>query len=109
MIECEIVGNFYRDLVEQKVLFNLKPGTELILEKEPNNKYDKNAIKVIFIDDTCCEECELILNVFDCNECDKIYEYHLGYISKNQNEKLKDIDFIKSTITYQGNNKINIS
>lgn len=55
-----ITGTYYRTLEEISRAENLKIGEELILIKEPTNKFDGNAIKVVTKDN-----------------------YHIGYIPEN--------------------------
>jgi len=47
MIEANVVGITFCN-VPMDIWIELKHDTELILEREPDNKWDKNAIKVLF-------------------------------------------------------------
>lgn len=54
-----VAGTYYRTLEDINRAENLQIGEELILEKEPTNEFDVNAIKVVTND-----------------------SYHIGYIPK---------------------------
>jgi hypothetical protein len=46
-MKANIVGStFYKDA--GNIIARLRPGAKLILRREPNNKYDRNAISVWF-------------------------------------------------------------
>ena len=45
-IGLQIVGNYYRGKAEQAALQNMQPGEPLILQREPSNQFDPNAIRV---------------------------------------------------------------
>jgi hypothetical protein len=41
-----IVGNNYRSIADQVALRNAEDGDELVLVREPDNKFDSNAVQV---------------------------------------------------------------
>lgn len=51
-VKCkwDLAGLSYRDIREKETASNLDEGDCVILEKEPDNEYDKNAVKVITAD-----------------------------------------------------------
>lgn len=63
-----IAGTYYRTQEEIFCAENLQIGEELVLEKEPTNEFDKNAIKVLTEDG-----------------------YHIGYIPKKLCRMFNDI------------------
>lgn len=63
-----IAGTYYRTQEEIFCAENLQIGEELVLEKEPTNEFDKNAIKVLTEDG-----------------------YHIGYIPKELCRMFNDI------------------
>jgi hypothetical protein len=66
--DISIVGTFYRTPEEISRAEGLRIGEELVLVKEPENNFDKNAIKVMTKDN-----------------------YHIGYIPKNLCRMFNDI------------------
>lgn len=61
MANFPLVGVQFRSLEERETFANLSPGDDLRLERDPNNQYDANAIKVL---------CEIEDDV-----------YHIGFIA----------------------------
>lgn len=49
-IDCEIAGYKHRPIDAQAVVKGLEEGEQLFLEREPSNKYDPFAVKVIAAD-----------------------------------------------------------
>lgn len=47
MHRSKLVGMNFRPMEAQIVALELQPGTAVVLEAEPTNKYDPNAIKVL--------------------------------------------------------------
>ena len=45
--EANLRGMNFRPLVAQSIVMELEEGNELLLEREPNNPHDFNAIKVL--------------------------------------------------------------
>lgn len=72
--ECNLAGRKYHDADE--VWEKLKVGTVLKLERDLNNRYDNNAVAVLFIDDT---------------EDNAGEEYLLGYIPAVENEGIAQL------------------
>ena len=56
--EIPVVGNHFRDPQEKEAMLGLAAGDALVLEREPDNQYDANAIKVM------------------------LEHFHLGYVGK---------------------------
>jgi len=48
--EIQVVGMHFRGSEAKELAATLNPGDELFLEREDNNKYDQNAIKVMAAD-----------------------------------------------------------
>lgn len=71
--ECHIAGRQYYDADE--VWEELHVGTQLELRREMDNRYDKNAVAIIYYDGSIDENGELI-------------EYLLGYIPAAQNHTI---------------------
>lgn len=71
--ECHLAGRQYHDADE--VWEELHVGTLLELRREPDNRYDKNAVAVMYSDGSVDEDNEPI-------------EYHLGYIPAAQNRTI---------------------
>lgn len=71
--ECHLAGRQYHDADE--VWEELHVGTLLELRREPDNRYDKNAVAVIYSDGSVDENNEPL-------------EYHLGYIPAAQNRTI---------------------
>lgn len=73
--ECHLAGAMYHDLDE--VFELLKIGTELELVRELDNRYDKNAVAVVYrkkgTEDVADEE------------------FHIGYIPRNENETIASL------------------
>jgi hypothetical protein len=46
-MHSRIVGNQFRPQFHQNVMDSLNKGVKLVLEREPNNKHDPNATKVL--------------------------------------------------------------
>lgn len=68
--ECHLAGRQYYDVNE--VWEYLKVGTPLTLMRDSDNRYDKNAVAVMF-----------------CNPAEKSSKRHiLGYIPSGQNEEI---------------------
>ena len=61
----QLVGAHFRPQEAKDIIDMLEPGDELNLEREPHNKYDSNAIKVLGFD-------------YDGAE------HHLGYIPASE-------------------------
>ena len=71
------------------ILKFLPPETELVLEREPENPYDANAVKVLVYGSSIPEdfsdllEDEVAKNGFSANEIrEREKPWHLGYIAK---------------------------
>lgn len=75
--ECHLAGRQYHDVDE--VWDELKVGTRLRLERDLDNRYDKNAVAVVY--DKIIEDSN---NPHD-SVCD---EYLLGYIPSCENEEI---------------------
>lgn len=58
-VRSSIVGSYYRTSLEKDVLYRAKPYTNIRLVRDPDNKYDSNAVKVM------------------------IRAYHVGYLSRD--------------------------
>lgn len=76
-VEFDVAGTRHRPDVKKCMDF-INVNDKLSLELEPENKYDKNAIKVIF------------------NKDNK--EYHLGYVPRYYSEELSEL--LKSKVEY---------
>ena len=89
-INTRIAGVYFKDDDVKHYLKELPKGTKLILEPEPDNDVDANAIRVL------TEEIEGSID--------------LGYISKDINESVlqKINEGIELIITYNGKQGINI-
>ena len=72
--ECNLAGRKYHDANE--VWEKLKVGTVLKLERDLDNRYDNNAVAVLFVDDAKDNEGE---------------EYLLGYIPAVENEGIAQL------------------
>ena len=70
--ECNLAGRQYHDVDE--VWDNLHVGTCLSLERDLDNRYDKNAVAVVYRD----------VDV----ETGIVEEYLLGYIPSDENETI---------------------
>jgi len=71
--ECHIAGRQYYDADE--VWEELHVGTQLELRREMDNRYDKNAVAIMYSNGSKDENGEPI-------------EYHLGYIPAAQNHTI---------------------
>jgi len=71
--ECHLAGRQYYDADE--VWEELYVGTMLELRREMDNRYDKNAVAIMYSNGSIDENGELI-------------EYHLGYIPAAQNHTI---------------------
>lgn len=71
LIFSNIVGTYYKGPKAVALLSSLEEGTELYLERENDNEYDNNAVKVIYVDD-------------------KLEEVTLGYIPKTDNKPIAE-------------------
>ncbi len=67
-MECHLAGCQYHDATE--VWESLKIGTAVILEREPENRFDPNAVAVKYRDDETGDE------------------YKIGYLPKGENEQI---------------------
>lgn len=73
-ISFAVKGLQYRDEEAQDAAYSLEEGDDLVLEKEPDNEYDKNAIKVLTIDG-----------------------YHIGYVEGTKSKRIsQNLDKISS-------------
>ena len=86
-------------------LVNILPvNTELLLEAEPTNEYDPNAIKVLIATNELHKlpredlETSLASCGFEINDLDKELFWHLGYIPKDFAAMLKEDDFPEDTL-----------
>ena len=70
--ECHLAGAMYHDLDE--VFECLKVGTELELVRDLDNRYDKNAVAVVYHRRN------------DGDMTDE--EFHIGYIPRGENETI---------------------
>lgn len=70
--ECHLAGAMYHDLDE--VFDYLKIGTELELVRDEDNRYDKNAVAVVYHKKNVAEG--------------EDEEFHIGYIPRNENEMI---------------------
>lgn len=76
-----VVGNYYRSQPEKQFFNQLRAGATLVLQFDPNNKFDKRAVKVT-------------------SHCNK----HLGWLAKEDAAKLHDlIDQAEDNDEYQSN------
>lgn len=94
-----IVGAYYRPPAST-ILVYLPLGTNLLLEPEPTNDYDSNAIKVTLDNDTISDWIdspnfpstldEALVNCgYSVEVIDNLFEpLHLGYIPKTHNTQL---------------------
>lgn len=69
-MECHLAGRMYHEATE--VWDQLRIGTEVKLVREPDNRYDPNAIQVVFVEN--CLEGQI--------------EHVLGYIPATDNSDL---------------------
>lgn len=76
-IEFDVAGTSHREDIE-KCRKLLKINDTIYLEKEPNNEYDKYAIKVIYVKDN--------------------KKYHIGYVPRYYTKELSEI--LKTNIEY---------
>ena len=63
-----VVGNYYRSQPEKQFFNQLRAGATLVLRFDPNNKFDKRAVKVM-------------------SHCNK----HLGWLAKEDAAKLHNL------------------
>lgn len=76
-----VVGNYYRSQPEKQFFNQLRAGATLVLRFDPNNKFDKRAVKVM-------------------SHCNK----HLGWLAKEDAAKLHNlIDQADDDDDYQSN------
>ena len=78
--ECHLAGRQYHDVDE--VWEELKVGTCLRLERDLDNRYDKNAVAVIF---------DKIIEESDDPHAFLSEEYLLGYIPSDENEEIAQL------------------
>ncbi len=76
--EEKVMGTEFEDRWKNLVLLGDKPDFRLFLEREPNNKFDKNAIKVM---------CSATIDGSKMTR-------HLGYVQKETAAVLKGVDDI---------------
>jgi hypothetical protein len=91
-----LMGAYYRPPA-QSIISNLKGGSTLILEAEPTNEYDKNAIKVLVASDEIPKERDEALDLmaqgygFSIQEIRSRDRWHLGYLARDSAEKIKPL------------------
>jgi hypothetical protein len=89
-LSTKIVGTYYLGKETTKFLNNLEQGIQLMLEKEPDNKDDPKAIKVLW--DT------------------PKGGIHLGYVPKDINERVTSLMEEEGlSVTYNGKSSITIT
>ncbi len=95
-MKTKIVGTHYRTSIEKQVYNSLTLYAPLMLEREPDNEYDSNAIKVIA---PIYNEAKVIENIA-----------HIGYVPKDSNTELAAMldEGSKFEVTYQGKGQITI-
>ena len=72
ILECPVAGIGFHDIND--IWDELYVGAKLALVREPNNKYDKNAVAVALADD------------YDENDPEDFdFDFILGYIPRNNN------------------------
>lgn len=79
-MECHLAGRQYHDVDE--VWEELKVGTCLRLERDLDNRYDKNAVAVIF---------DKIIEESDATHAFISEEYLLGYIPASENQEIAQL------------------
>ena len=67
----------------QEVINSLKQNDVLILQKDPENKYDSNAIKVLTNEDGMCGWVPKNINTLFISKFEKIKKYELRVKSVN--------------------------
>ena len=84
--DIDVVGGWYRKENINEFINSIKyienPELDILLEKEPHNEYDKNAIRVDA--------------VYKVNE--EIRKLQIGYISKENAYELRDINDLKASL-----------
>lgn len=73
-MECNVAGRQYHDADE--VWDELKVGTKLCLVRDMDNRFDKNAIAIVYH------------KTVELDNAQMDDEYILGYIPRNQNETM---------------------
>ena len=93
-MRTKIVGTHYRTSMEKQIYNNLTLYAPLMLEREPDNEYDGNAIKVIA---PIRNENGIIEDIA-----------HIGYLPKDSNTELAMMldEGSKFEVTYQGKGQI---
>ena len=71
-MDCHLAGMMYHEADE--VLDKLKVGTKLTLERDLENRYDPNAVKVVYCDTEADQT--------------KTSQYVVGYIPRDENSEL---------------------
>lgn len=87
-----LVGTFHRGPPAPQILASLPSGAELFLEREPENPYDHNAIKV-WADPLHCDwtilETEMAGTGYGMNDPDLKTLCHIGYVAKTGGKPLE--------------------
>ncbi len=91
-MDCHVAGRMYHDADE--VWDKLKVGTELHLVREPDNRYDPEAIAIVYRDEPqdtmeCPAYHDKPLMYNECIETeDDCEEYLIGYVPRGHNTEL---------------------
>jgi len=89
-----LVGAHYRPPAKS-ILANLRGGSKLLLEAEPTNEYDPNAVKVLVetkeIPEERHQDLDLMAGGFGISLQEILAEpkWHLGYIARDHAERLQ--------------------